>query len=155
MAKSKTPKVLEDLASEIDEGFIEDTFEVGKHFYTMRLLTDGETNWKNRFIDAMSSALSMLSQRKAPTLAIAIRKIDHVSVEEIFKPEKPADDAEESDKKAYDEWNKLSKVERQFRIAESLFNYLSERPAEFTTALYNKYSELEKRREEVIKNLKN
>jgi len=154
---SSKSKLLADLASEVDQGFIEDTFEVNGHSYKMRLLSDGETNWKNRYVDALSSALSMLSQRKSATLAVAIRSIDGQSVESLYAPVVDVD-LNEEDKKAAEkkvtDWTLLGKLERQFRVAADVYDFLSARPEAFVTSLWEKFQELENRRDEVIKNLK-
>ena len=147
IAKEKLPKLMADLASEVDKGFIEDTFTVGKFQYKMRLLSDGEVNWKNRFIDGLSSALSLMSQRKSATLAIAIREINGVSVSDIFKPEEGS--------KEHDLWKDMSAIERKFAAAKSLYDFISNRPGEFAADLFTEYSKLEERRAEVLKNLKN
>lgn len=140
-------KLLADLVSELDKGFIEETFEVKGHKFAIRLLTDGEVNWKNRFINAMDSSLALLSSRKAPTLAIAIRSIDDKSVVDVF--------AEDLEGEALAQYGAKSAIEKKFWAAEQLFNWLSNRPSDFTGELYAKYAELEERRGEVQKNLKN
>lgn len=152
---SKLPKLLEDLASEIDQGFIEDTFEVLGKKYKLRLLSDGEANWKNRFIDGFASGMAILSQRKSATLAVAIREIEGQNVIAIFTPAAPAADEKAENKKEYDEWSKATELERQFIVARKMYDYLSKRPSDFTTELYNKFDELEARRKEVVKNIKN
>lgn len=151
----KANKLLADLASEVDQGFIEDTYEVGGHQYTMRLLSDGENNWKNRYIDIITSSGALLSQQKAPTLAVAIRAIDGKSVDEIFPdPAAPAADATQEDKDYHERWKGLSSEARQFERAKMLLNYLSKRPDDFISMLWEKYQELKGRREEVMQNLK-
>lgn len=153
MSKNNLPQLLQDLAAEVDQGFIEDTFEINGHRYLMRLLSDGETSWKNRYIDAFASALAMISQRKAPTLAVGIRAINGIKVTDIFKPTANEDSSEEAKKEVKD-WEQMGELKRQFAAAEKLVDYLSKRPAEFTTGLYDKWQELEKRRDEVMTNLK-
>jgi hypothetical protein len=144
--KEKLPKLLADLASEIDKGFLEEEFEVAGHKYKIRLLTDGEVNWKNRFIDGLSSALSMMSQRKSATLAIAIREIDGNAVVDIFRPEEGT--------KEFDIWKDMTAIERKFAAAKSLYDFLSNRTGDFTGELFTKFAALEERRGEVIQNLK-
>jgi hypothetical protein len=154
MSKEQLPKLLQDLSAEIDQGFIEDTFEVQGHKYKLRLLSDGESNWKNRYIDGLSSALSLMSQRKSATLAIAIRAIDANDVVTLFAPTVPTADSDDAAKKEYEEWTKATKLERQFNVAKKMYDFLSQRPNDFTTELFDGYSKLEDRRKEVIKNLK-
>ncbi len=156
MSSSDMPQLLTDIASEVDRGFLEDTFTVQEHTYKLRLLSDGETNWKNRYIDGMTSALSILSQRRSATLAVACRAIDGHDVTQLFAPAAPgADDKEGSDKeKAYKTWMASTTIERQFLVAKKMYDYFSKRPVEFTAELYDHFTGLEKRREEVIKNVK-
>ena len=143
-------KLLADLAAEVDQGFLEDTFDILGHKYTMRLLSDGETNWKNRYIDGLSSALSIISQRRAATLAIAIRIIDGHNVESLYAPAAPTSDATDIEKAEYERWTKMGRLERQFDASRKLYDYLSLRPDTFTVALFEKFQELESSREELI-----
>lgn len=154
MSKELLPQLLQDLTSEIDQGFIEDTFEVQGRKYKLRLLSDGETNWKNRYIDGLSSALSLLSQRKSATLAVAIRAIDGQDIIALFTPPAPTAESTDAQKAEHDAWLRSSKVERQFAVAKKMYDFLSNRPNEFTTELFNRFEDLEGRRKEVIKNLK-
>ena len=153
--KNNLPQLLMDLASEVDQGFLEDTFEVQNHKYRLRLLSDGEANWRNRYIDGLSSALAIMSQRKVANLAVAIRAIDGQDVVAMFTPSVPAADAPELEKQDFKIWSENTALERQFSVAKKLYDFLAQRPNEFTTELYAKLVELEDRRKEVIKNVKN
>lgn len=155
MAKDKVPQFLQDMASEVDQGFIEDTFEVFGRKFKLRLLSDGENNWKNRYVDVMVASGALISQNRAPTLAVAIREIDGQPMDKIFPdPVKPADDASDEEKQSYERWNRMSKLERQFERCKQMYEYLSNRPDDFVIALHEKFMSLRGRREEVLKNLK-
>ena len=150
-------QLLKDLASEIDQGFLEEPFEYKGHVYKMRLLSDGESNWKNRYIDGMANVLSIVSERRSATLAVAIREIDGVPVEKMYEPKPPVGNDSDEDKLAkikYEEWSKLSPLRRQFQAAEKLYEFLAKRPETFSRELFEKYATLEARRDEVINNLK-
>lgn len=147
-------QMLADLTAEIDKGFLEETYEVQGHKYRMRLLSDGENNWKARWMDAFGSALSILAQRKSATLAVSLKSIDEQDVLVLFAPKAPPTDAAESVLADYEKWSKGDALDRQFIVAKKIYNFLSQRPETFVTALYAEYEKLEKRRDKLVKNVK-
>lgn len=154
MVEKNLPKILADLAAEVDQGFLEETYEVKGHKYLLRLLSDGETNWKNRYIDGLASPLSMMSQRKSATLAVALRAIDGTDVISMYAPPAITADSTDVEKAESERWGRLNSLDKQFEVARKLYEYIARRPAEFSTGLYAKFQELEERRDEVISNLK-
>lgn len=154
---SKKHKLLADLESEVDRGFIEETVEHSGHKYTLRTLNDGESNWKNQFVDIMGSAANMLSSQKAPTLAISVRAVDGVSVTDMFRPDKPEGEENKEDRewREYLSWETMRPFERQIFCAKKLLEWFYLRPNEYTSGLFEHYQKLEERRREVITNIKN
>lgn len=75
--------VLRGLKQSFEAGFIEDTFDIAGHKWTMRTLNGMESLWRDGFVD-LSITASFLSSRRVPTLAIAIKKIDDRNVTDIF-----------------------------------------------------------------------
>jgi hypothetical protein len=146
--KQSTISLLDDLAKELDEGFIEDTFEVHGIFWKMRLLQDHESNWANGY-QRTNSAMAMLSSRRAPTLAIGIREIgkknEMKQVRQFFIDEwvKTRGEMDEATRQILDNTNDYV---QQYFFAEQLFQWLSKRPSEFVQALWVKWQLLEERR---------
>lgn len=144
--RSVATNILDDLAAELDKGFVEDTFEVAGHTWTMRTLQDHERAWASGFIRTQSMN-SMLSSMRAPTLAAGIRSVDGKPVAEFFKDawEKEATDMGEAVRKVMESQNPYI---LQYWFAEQLYVWLSKRPPSFVEKLWEKWLLLEKRREE-------
>jgi hypothetical protein len=146
--------LLDDLAKELDEGRLEGTFEVRGIFWKMQLLQDHEVNWANGF-QRTNSTLSMLTSRRAPTLAIGIRAIGKSedtmkSVRQYFMDEWEAERGElDATVKAI--LDNANEYIQQYWFAEQLFKWLSVRPPEFVSALWVKWQSLEERRTEAEK----
>jgi hypothetical protein len=152
--KKAAESILDDLATELDKGYQEDTFQVRGVYWKMRLLQDHENNWANSY-QRTNSALALLSSRRAPVLAIGIReigtadadgKISMLSVKEFFLAQwkKERGELDEISQKILDQSNLLV---QQYWFAEKLFDWLSKRPSEFIQALWSKWQLLEERRE--------
>lgn len=151
-------KVLQDLTSDLSKGFIEDTEEIIGRKWTLRTLNEGEEVWRDSNSQTMVG-LGMVSSRRLTTLAVAIRKIDGVPVEEVFADEIQAPLA-----------TKEGNLENQlvssfmggyadslkFRVAELVKNFLSEKCAhpELLVELFRFYNSLEERRKDVFEELK-
>jgi len=137
--------VLDDLASELDQGFLEETYTVKGVEWTIRLLNDHERNWANGYL-RNASLTSMATSLRSPTLAIAIRKINGLSVEAFFtqKWQERETALSEVEKAILAATNQFVK---QYFFAETLFKWLSERPPQFVQELWSKYTALDDRRE--------
>jgi len=93
------------------------------HTYTFASLTEEEEVWRDKFV-SLETPLVLASSRRAPTLAISLRKMDGIYVEDIF--------AESLD--ASDEGNK------KYVVADKLFReYFKEMKREHVTELYKLY----------------
>lgn len=137
--------ILDDLASELDQGFLEDTFEVAGHQWTMRLLQDHERNWANGFI-RNTSINSMVTSVRAPTLAIGIRSIDGIPIATFFQKQFEAEN-EELHALARQMIEQANPYTRQYWFAERMFQWLSLRPPTFVEKLWAKWLSLEERRD--------
>jgi hypothetical protein len=151
MSKPINPKrLLNDLAKELDGETMESTFLFKGHEFTISLLNEEETNWRNGFVNTGTS-LSTLSSWRLPTLAIGIRYIDGVSVYEFFA----------------DQWNETEegrqvraliegrgRFSRKYFVAEHMMEWLAERDTEVMEEMWDHWLELEKRREEAQESIK-
>lgn len=137
--------ILDDLATELDKGFLEDTFDVSGHKWTMRLLQDHERNWANGFI-RNTSLNAMLTSVRAPVLAIGIRAIDGIPIPVFFQKqwEEESGELESLAKQMLENSNPYIK---QYWFAERLFQWLSLRPPKFVEGLWEKWTALEGRRD--------
>lgn len=145
----KNPKqILFDLAEELDGNVIEDDFEVFGKKWTLRLLNEEESNWRNANL-IVASRLTALSSLRLPTLAIGIRKIDDVPVYDFFAEEWMT--LSDDERRELENMNKYSK---KYFVAEKLMEFLSQRLPDAIDLLWNNWQELETRREKAQEMLK-
>lgn len=137
--------ILDDLATELDKGFLEETFTVSGHQWKMRLLQDHERNWANGFI-RNTSLNAMLTSVRAPVLAIGIREIDGMPIPTFFQAQWEAESAE-LETLARQMLETSNPYVKQYWFAERLFQWLSLRPPKFVEELWAKWTELEARRD--------
>jgi hypothetical protein len=148
--KSNIGMVLKDLARDLDgERRIRDVFHLQKHSWEMQLLTEEESNWRNAHILA-SNKLAMLTSFRLPTLAIAIKKIDDLPLDQFFADEWEALDAQERV-----DLQNMSKYAKKYFMAEHLMEFLSQRPPDVIEDLFiNGYNLLQEREQEAQDALK-
>src|SRR5882672_3653844 len=72
--RAQAINLLDDLAAELDKGFLDSIVVVRGLKWELRLLQDHERNWVNSYT-VSKNVLSMISSSKAPTLGIGIRRI--------------------------------------------------------------------------------
>jgi hypothetical protein len=146
--------LLDDLAKELDEGHIGDTFEVAGVMWSMKTLQDHETNWANGYV-ITTSMTSLISSRRSATMAIGIRAIgvrkpdgtlDMKTIKEYFiaQWEKEKGKLDENAQRII---NNSNEYVQQYYFAEQLFAWLSKRPPEFIQNLWSKWLTLEARKE--------
>jgi hypothetical protein len=156
--KTGVESILDDLATELDQGRLEDTFVVRKIHWKMMLLQDHENNWANSY-QRTNSALAILSSRRAPVLAIGIReigregpdgKVEMKTVKAFFLDEwkKERGEMDEISQRILDNSNEIV---QQYWFAEKLYEWLSKRPSEFIQELWSNWLKLEERRTEAEK----
>lgn len=143
--RSAALSILDDLASELDKGFLEESFDIAGHKWTMRLLQDHERNWANGFV-RNTSLNAMLTSVRAPVLAIGIRSIDGVPIPQFFQQQWESE-AAELETVAQQMLESANQYVKQYWFAERLFKWLSMRPPSFVEQLWAKWTDLESRRD--------
>ena len=143
---SNPKQILLDLTQELQSEFLSDTFEVRGRKWEMKLLNEEQTSWSFGLIKANNQIELALSSRLA-TMAIGIRSINSVSIEDMFK-----DDYANQDEMQSELYKDLP---YSLALAQMFYNYLKEAPPSFIGELHEKWTELEMRRAEAQKELKN
>jgi len=146
--KAKLHSKLEILRTELAKGFIDKSVTVRGHKFLLHTLNEDEETWADTFI-RMATPAALISSRKAPRLAAAIKSFDDVPIESLF--EFPDSMSAETKKSLND--NEISK---KFWYRDQMLYFLSEdgnRP--FIEELYGELSKLEKERDEALKALPN
>jgi hypothetical protein len=140
--------LLDQLEEVFQKGFIEKDIDLYGKTWTMRTLNDQESVWRDQFIKLVVSS-SFISERRVPTLAVAIKKIDGKSILSIFggAEERPKMSAQEEMAKAItgitDEIPELIAA-KKFKI------WLDRQPSFVAEALYSKFQELEAEARELV-----
>jgi hypothetical protein len=131
---------LDDLKKLLVDGSITKDIEYEGHTYTFSSLNEEEDVWKDRFVQ-LDSPLAMATSKRAPTLAIALKKMDGIYVEDLFP-----------------DFNNPAILEsgRKFLIAQTLLDdYFRKMKREHISALYGLYiTEIEKPEKEAIDEIK-
>jgi hypothetical protein len=145
--RDKALSLLDDLANELDKGFIEEEVTVSGLRWTLRTLQDHERNWAAGYT-VTKSVTAMLHSVKAPTLSIAIRAINGVPVKEFFL-QAWLKESETPDPQLKEILNAANEYVRQYYFAERLYMWLSARPAPggIVDNLWTEWTKLENRRE--------
>jgi len=132
---------LDDLKKLLVDGSITKDVEYEGHTYTFSSLNEEEDVWKDRFVQ-LDSPLAMATSKRAPTLAIALRKLDGIRVEDLFP-----------------DFNNNALLESgiKFLIAQTLLDdYFRKMKREHISALFGLYvTEIEKPEKEAIVQIKN
>ena len=131
---------LDDLKKLLVDGSITKDIEYEGHTYTFSSLTEEEDVWKDRFVQ-LDSPLAMATSKRAPTLAIALRKLDGTYVEDLFP-----------------DFNNPAILESgiKFLVAQTLLDdYFRKMKRKHISALYGLYIiEIEKPEKEAIDEIK-
>jgi hypothetical protein len=144
--KAKRSSKLQLLKQELSRGFIEKDFEIAGHTFKLSTLSEDDETWADTYL-RISTPAAMISSRKAPRLASAIRAIDGEPREVLFQF---PDDMSPEMKKALSE----NAVQLRYWYNDQMLYFLledSNRP--FINLLWEKYESLEKDREEAFKEL--
>lgn len=142
--------ILADLARELDGETLEHSCVVHNHKWTMRLLNEEESNWRNGFVN-MGTRLSAITSWRLPTLAIGIRAIDDIPVYRFFQDEWKAS---EETRQALELMDQRGKFSQKYFAAEYLMEFLSSRFPEVLEPLWEEWQKLEERREEAQASVK-
>lgn len=145
-------EILKSFREFYEQGFIEREFEVFGKRWKMRSLNDEEVVWRDKFVP-LGLGSDIISAKKVPTLAIAIREIDGVPVSELFKDvvnkrENGSEESSVTEKLARELLN--LEEDRKFIFANELRKYLSKLPAKVINQLYLSYTQIEAEEEKVL-----
>lgn len=144
--RAKRSSVLENLKKDISKGFIDLTAMVNGHKFKLRTLNEDDEVWADSFART-STAVSMITSRRAPRLAASIMSIDDVVASDLFLyPEGMS----KEEKKAMDD-NPITK--KYWIYDQMLYFLLEESNRPFINDLWSKFEELEKSRDEALKEL--
>lgn len=148
-------QLFSDIAKEMESKCISDTFLINGHNYEMRLLNGEEAQWRNAHImlegmsikadgklGLTSTNLAALTSIKLPTLAMGIRKIDGVTVEDAY-----AEDWGLLQEEARISLLRDNKYARKWFVAEHFMEYLANWPDTVLEDLWRNWAELERRRD--------
>jgi len=148
--KNSPQLLLLDLAKELDGETLEETFTLFGHQWTISLLSEEESNWRNSFLNT-GSTISTMSSWRLPTLAIGIRKIDGISVYQFFSKEW---EATEEGRQVRSILEGKGRYSQKYFAAEHLMQFLADRFPDKIEELWLHWATLEKRREEAQDNVK-
>jgi hypothetical protein len=145
--RAKRHAVLETLKKDLSRGFLEKEVVVMGHKYLLHTLDEDAEVWSDSYVRT-STAMSLMTSRKVPRLAVAIQKIDDISVLEMFSY---PDSMSKQLKDGFD----ADPVSRKYWVWQQMMLFLSESTRAFIEALYIEYENLEKERDEAIKEVPN
>lgn len=149
--KPQDPKrLLMDLAKELDGDSLESTFELFDRTWSIRLLTEDESNWRNGYVNT-GTKLSTITSYRLPTLAIGIRAIDGIPVYAFFQDEWTAT---EDGRAAFELIEGKGRFSQKYFAAEHLMEFLADRFPEKMEELWEEWAKLETRREEAQASVK-
>jgi hypothetical protein len=144
-------QILLDLQKELSGELLEDTVDIRGRKITFRLLNEAETGWVYGFVNVgtMGQASMLLSARLA-MLAVGIKAIDGVTVEELF-----AETWDSLDEIKKSDLLSSNAGKKKFAIASMFMDTLSEYPPTFISDLQDAWKLLEERRNEAQREVKN
>ncbi len=146
--RSKLAKMFEDL---YQIGYIEKEFKVFGRSWKMHSLSDVEQVWRDRFVP-MGISSDVLSAKMVPTLAVAIKEIDGLSIQEALKTSQTDSKREEDvSEKILKEVIRLA--DNDFTYANELRKYLGRLSKQIILKLYECYLEIEREENDVLKTL--
>lgn len=144
--RAKKSTKLQLLKQELSRGFIEKEFEINGHKFVLSTLNEDDENWADTYT-RISTPAAILSSRKAPRIAAALKTMDGETKAELFQF---PDDMSETTKKAMLD----NPIQLRYWLNDQALYFLMEdgtRP--FINQLWEKYEELEKQREEAFEDL--
>ena len=146
--RAKRHPALEALRKDLAKGLLEEEVSVNGHKFKITTLNEDEETWADAYMRTGSPA-AMLSSRRAPRLAAAIKAINGISVEELFNF------PDDMPKVLKDRLNDNA-IEKKFWIRDQVLMFLAEdgnRP--FISELYSGLTRLDEKRDEAIKAIPN
>lgn len=146
--KSKRNKILEDLKQDLLKGRREKEVTLFGRRFKLATLNEDEESWADSYIRS-TSTMAIISTKKAPALAVAIREIEGQPVSSLFDyPEDmPAEVRAVLDK---------NQIQRSYWVREQMLMFLAEDSnRKFVTSLYDAYEELLRESDEAMGKLPN
>ena len=146
--RAKRHTALESLRKDLAKGMLEDTVVVNGHKFKLATLNEDEETWADTFMRTNTTA-SIMSSKKAPKLAAAIRALDDVPVSELFNY------PDDMPKDMKDNIDANPVIKREW-IRDQMLMFLAEdgiRP--FINDLYEAFQTLNDKRMEAIKEVPN
>lgn len=146
--KAKRHSILDSLKADLVKGSKETEVSIMGRKFKLTTLSEDEEVWADGYI-RNSTTMALISSRRAPRLAAAIKSIDGVSVAQLFMY---PDDMEKAKR---DELDK-NEIMHKWWVREQVLLFLSEdscRP--FITTLYDEYEKMESDRADAIKEIPN
>lgn len=143
VGRAKPNKALKDFFAEVSVGFLEDTFELRGHKWTVRTPTPDEEAWADKYVQA-DTAMSFVSTQRLARLAVSIKSIDGNLLESMYDyPE----DISSDDRKL------LTQPERKryWVYAQFMASLSADVPPPVIRELWDKYEVLMKRQDEALK----
>ncbi len=134
-------KKLTDFQNEMKGLLLEDTFEVRGKMWKMKLPNEEEQTWVVSMLNMTTAMATYMSTRLA-AISIGIREIDGVDVYNYF-----LEDWEGLSLEERSSLESMNQYARKYFVAEHMHAFLAEFGTEFINELWEKYQELEKRRE--------
>jgi len=141
-------KLLNVIKDELWKGASFKEIELGGHKWKLKTLNDGETVWRDKYVQA-SASYSFVTSQRAPTVAVSLIEIDGVPVRDLVL----SDDEKSGDFAAAEDWLRVlgfSSVSERYKVAEKVLEWLQELPTEIVEELYKVCLELERNRREIM-----
>lgn len=146
---AKKHKVLQDLKSEVQVGFIDQEFTIRNRKFKLKTLNEEEETWSDQFIQSSGTPYAMIVSSRAPKLAVSITHIDGVPAADLF--DYPEDWSPEQ-RRDLDN----NPTRKKFWVRSQFMQFLAnDLDRDFILELHKAYDELDKRRSEVIKQIPN
>jgi hypothetical protein len=143
---AKRHRILETIRKELAVGFLEKTVDIGEHKFHLRTLNEDDEVWADQFIRAITAS-SLISSRRAPRLAAAIKSIDGIPLEELFQY------PDEMDKLVKVEMDN-NKVAKKYWLYGQMLQFLTEDSIRvFIAQLFEAFEKLEEERGEALNNV--
>jgi hypothetical protein len=141
--RAKPNKALKDFFEEVKVGFLEDTFELRGHTWTIRTPTQDEESWADKYVQA-DTAMSFVSTQRIARLAVAIKSIDGNSIESMYSV---PDDMSADDRKLLAQPERM----RYWTYAQFMASLSTDVPPPVIRELWQKYEMLTERQDAALK----
>lgn len=140
--RAKRHAALQKFTQEVRKGFMSKTVEIQGTKFLLQTPTEDDVIWSDSFIRP-ATPLSFASSRRAPRLAVALKEINGVKLEDLFSLDDSAKPEEIERLK--------DPIARRYWLQTQLMLYLvDEVPPPLIEKLYSEYESLIKDRDQVL-----